>query len=70
MISRDGLVCLGDFGLVAAFGDHSCLMFNGKLETVHYVAPEQLYWGANSASQESVVYSLAMTSFTVCPPRC
>jgi len=71
LITQDGQACLGDFGIAGAFGD---LWYdNLKLGTIRYMAPEQflgeyiLSEPIRSPSKESDVYSLAMTSFAVCP---
>jgi len=70
LITRDGNACLADFGITYRFTYDGPCMF--KLRTARYMAPEQFYRttfetnGINPASKESDVYSLAMTSFTVC----
>jgi serine/threonine protein kinase len=63
LITRDGRACLGDFGIVGAFGESSFTRF--KLGTAQYMALERLDFFNGSPSEKSDVYSLAMTSFTV-----
>jgi len=66
LITPDGNACLADFGITDEFPQLSCRIF--KLRTARYTAPER-FDGVNDidlASKESDVYSLAMTSFTVC----
>ncbi|KAF9649106.1 kinase-like protein [Thelephora ganbajun] len=63
LITRDGRACVGDFGVLDGFKDLSFTRF--KLGTARYMAPEQANPLSSSPSQESDVYSLAMTSFTV-----
>jgi len=70
LITPDGNACLGDFGITNKIAGLSPRMF--KLRTARYMAPERFHRitletnGINPASKESDVYSLAMTSFTVC----
>ena len=64
LITRDGRACLGDFGIVGAFGALSFPKF--KLGTARYMALERLTCLGGSPSKKSDIYSLAMTSFTVC----
>ena len=68
LIARDGNACLADFGITNEFADITRRMF--KLRTARYMAPERFYMNnvVGHASKESDVYSLAMTSFTVCSP--
>ena len=66
LVTGDGRACLGDFGIVGAFGDLSFPRF--KLGTARYMALERLDFFNGSPSKKSDVYSLAMTSFTVCVP--
>ncbi|KAF9649102.1 kinase-like protein [Thelephora ganbajun] len=63
LITQDGRVCLGDFGISGGFSDLSFTRF--KLGTARYVAPERLDSLNSPPSKQSDVYSLAMTSFTV-----
>jgi len=63
-MTRGGRPCLSDFGIAGAFIDHPFHKF--KLETVRYVAPEWIHRDADPPGKEGDVYSLAMTSFTVC----
>ena len=69
LITPDGQACLGDFAIAAAFEQFS----SGYLqpETLRYMAPERFSYGGSPflvehPSKESDVYSLAMTSFSVC----
>jgi len=70
LITRDGNTCLADFGITYEFAYEDFRMF--KLRTARYMAPERFHRTEldnnciNPASKESDVYSLAMTSFTVC----
>ena len=66
LVTRDGRACLGDFGIVAAFGDLSFPRF--KLGTARYMALERLNLSNAPPSAKSDIYSLAMTSFTVRSP--
>jgi len=69
LIIQDGQACLGDFGITEAFtGYHSSLH---EPETLRYFAPERIKMHRYDAdvvgpSKESDIYSLAMTSFSVC----
>ena len=69
LITRDGNACLADFGITYQF-PRAYRMF--KLRTARYMAPERFrrfssgIYGVDPASKESDVYSLAMSSFTVC----
>jgi len=64
LITPDGNACLGDFGIAPGFPN--ILLF--KLGTIRYTAPERFNGvdGIGPASERSDVYSLAMTSLTVC----
>jgi len=69
MITPEGNACLADFGITNGFAGLRCRMF--KLRTARYMAPERFpdaddFKDVNSASKESDIYSLAMSSFTVC----
>jgi len=66
LITRDGNACLADFGITNEFAGRSRCMF--KLRTARFMAPERFDGDndVNFASKESDIYSLAMTSFTVC----
>ena len=69
LITPNGNACLGDFGIAGAFAWFWDYSYRPKLGTARYMAPEQF---ANDndvkfASKESDIYSLTMTSFTVCP---
>jgi len=69
LITPDGNACLGDFGIggvLAQLGLHS---FWPKLGTARYIAPERFSLDdrVEYSSKASDIYSLAMTSFTVCP---
>lgn len=66
LITQDGRACLGDFGIVGAFGDLSFPRF--KLATARYMALERLDFFKASPSKKSDIHSLAMTSFTVRSP--
>jgi len=66
LITPEGNACLADFGITNKFPNLSYRIF--KLRTARYMAPER-FFGTDDirrASRESDVYSLAMTSFTVC----
>ena len=67
MITRDGIACLGDFGIAREFADTWNSRFRFKLGTARYIAPEQFgsRYSIGLASKESDIYSVAMTSFTV-----
>ena len=69
LITPDGNACLGDFGIRSAFATLWWYSFRPKLGTARYMAPEQFDHNSSVrfASKESDIYSLAMTSFTVCP---
>ena len=71
LITPDGNACLGDFGIGGVFTELWFWAdgFRPKLRTAQYMAPEQFAHTNNIkfASKESDIYSLAMTSFTVCP---
>jgi len=70
LITRDDSACLGDFGIASELYNLDYRKF--KLRTARYMAPERFFRSSmvtdsiNPASKESDVYSLAMTSFTVC----
>jgi hypothetical protein len=71
LITQDGQACLGDFEVIDPF--RGIPPHDHKLETVRYMAPERLPGNPlipqviYSPSRASDVYSLAMTSFNVCP---
>ena len=69
LITPDGNACLGDFGIGGALAEFWVQYFRPKLGTARYMAPEQFAYDndVEFASKESDIYSLAMTSFTVCP---
>ena len=69
LITPDGNACLGDLGIGGVFSEFWIYSVWPKPGTARYMAPEQF---ANDndvrfASKGSDIYSLAMTSFTVCP---
>jgi len=68
LVTRDGQACLGDFAIVMP-SEH-IYQFHHQ-ETLRYMAPECIVhdWGTfvvHRPSKKSDVYSLAMTSFSVC----
>ena len=69
LITPDGNACLGDFGIGDVFAKFWVDGPRPKLGTARYMAPEQFtpYGRIKFASKESDIYSLAITSFTVCP---
>ena len=66
LVTPDGNACLADFGITNEFSILGRRTF--KLRTARYMAPERFSgkYHINPASKESDIYSLAMTSFTVC----
>jgi len=66
LITRDSNARLTDFGITNEFANITRRMF--KLRTARYMAPERFDFDndISYASKQSDVYSLAMTSFTVC----
>ena len=71
LITEDGQPCLGEFGITGSF--QSLHFYAYELETLRYMAPESFlfpdspnYPKSTGLSKESDVYSVAMTSFTVC----
>lgn len=62
-ITQDGQACLGEFGIIGAFRRLNISTYD--TESLEYMAPECSVWG--EPSKESDVYSLALTSFSVCP---
>lgn len=69
LITEDGQACLGDFGIAGTFTGYLYLFH--EPETLRYMAPERFLCDITSflvirSSKESDVWSLAMTSFSVC----
>jgi len=66
LITQDGQACLGDFGVTATF---AYLFEFYQPETLRYTAPERITYNrgplVGDHSEESDVYSVAMTSFSV-----
>ena len=70
LIAQNGQACIGEFGITGAFRG---LAFDAyEIGTLRYMAPERFplkaFAGltAGGPSKESDVYSLVMTSFSVC----
>ena len=72
LITQDGQACLGDFGFTGAFEPLSFYHYGSR--TLRYMAPERLFGYSfgdpktSGPSRESDVYSLAVTSISVCSP--
>ena len=71
LITQDGQACLGEFGVTTSFPFFGIVAY--ELQTAQYMAPECVSWQLggqepNRHSKESDVYSLAVTSFSVCSP--
>ena len=69
LITQDGQACLGDFGIAGSFTQYTSHLY--RRETLRYMAPERtpantIGFLVDGPSKESDVYSLAMTSFSVC----
>jgi len=69
LITQDGQACLGEFGITISFPCFWTQVY--ELSTLRYMAPECLSlklrdWDPSGHSKEGDVYSLAMTSFSVC----
>jgi len=72
LVTEDGQPCLGDFGIVGSFQPFPFYAY--ELETLRYLAPETFIFPhfhdslrTTGHSKKSDIYSLALTSFTVCP---
>jgi len=67
LISPDGHACLGEFGITGTFRCFDFYVY--ELETLRYMAPECfIFWRFETSdhSKESDIYSLAVTSYSVC----
>jgi len=70
LITEDGQPCLGEFGITGSFQRFNYYFY--ELETLRYMAPESFLFPhfpdtkTTGPLKESDVYSLALTSFTVC----
>jgi len=69
-VTQDGQACLGDFAIAGMFTANVFSFKHYQPETLRYIAPERTFDGFSSLmlgpTKESDVYSLAMTSFSVC----
>jgi len=69
-MTQDGQACLGDFAIAGMFTVRGYSFEDHQPETLRYIAPERISDDISSPvagpTRESDVYSLAMTSFSVC----